>query len=250
MRYKTGRNPSPAPPRLWFWNYLFEAKLPAVPPTFGHHNLFAPSAWGMLANDQAGDCVIAGSMHAVMLFNKVAGHRVHFTAADAIDDYSALTGYNPDDASTDVGTDMVAAADYWRKTGFRDNRNVRHKIVAYLHVDPKNLDHVDAACYLFGAVGLGIAVGPAEQNEFEHARPWLAPGYGSTGGHYVPMVGKDAQYRKIVTWGRLQDVGEDWLNSQLSEVVAVVSEEALTSGKSSEGFDMAALQADLQALKA
>jgi hypothetical protein len=250
MRYKTGRNPSPKPPKLWFWDYLLEAKLPPVPTTFGHQNLYAPRGWGMLANDRVGNCAIAGPDHCVMVFNKIAGRRVHFTAADAIDDYSAITGYNPDDPSTDTGADMVQVADYWRKTGLRDNRNNRHKIVAYLHVDPTNLAHVDAACYLFEAVGLGIQVGSAEENEFMHARPWVTPGSDSNGGHYVPMIGKDADYRKVVTWGGLQDVGEDWLGTQLTEVVAMVSEEALISGKSAEGFDMAALQADLQALKA
>lgn len=248
MKYKTGLRPSPHPPKLRFADYFVGAALPAVPATFGHYNSYPPRGWNLLGNDQVGDCTCAGAGHCVMLWNKIAGHTVTITTADTLDDYSAITGYDPNDPSTDQGADIVQVAKYWQQTGFRDDVNRRHKIAAYLEVNPKNLSHVDAACYLFGAVGLGILVGDTEEREFDSGTAWEKPGSDSTEGHYVPMVGKTAFSRQVVTWGGLQSVGEDWLKSQLNEVVAMVSQEALINGKSAEGFDFAALSADLEAL--
>lgn len=241
MIFKTGLNPAPEPPRLEFKEYFLPLQLPPIPATFGHYGLIDAESWGMLANDRVGDCTVAGAMHCSMLWNKMTGTHVVFTDLDARDDYFAITG------GGDTGVDIVQQASYWKKTGFRDNHNRRHKIGAYLQIDATRLDHIDAAVYLFGAVGFGVAVGDREEQEFLHHQPWTSPGP-VDGYHYVPMVGKDPDWRKVVTWGGLQDVGEGWLDAQLKEVVAMVSAEALVGGKSMEGFDMEALLADLEAL--
>lgn len=237
MKYKTGLLSGP-PPMLRFGDYLKPA-LPPIPDAFGHQGLIGPKDWGMLLNDTYGDCTVAGAMHCVMLWNKITGRGVHFTNLDAKEDYFTITD------GADDGADMVQVAKYWQKTGFRDSLARRHKIVAYVSVDPI-LSHIDAAAYLFDAVGLGIKVGQKEEDEFEAGEPWLVPGP-VDGLHYVPMIGK-ADYRKIVTWGGLQDVGEDWLESNVDQVVAMISSEALMNGKSSEGFDMTALTTDLHNL--
>src|SRR5690349_9390610 len=106
------------------------SKLPTPPASHGHQDELV--SWGMLANDQVGDCVLAGADHETMLWNKLAGRTVQFTDTTALRDYSAITGYNPDDPSTDQGTDMQVAASYRRKTGVVDVHGTRHKVAAYL----------------------------------------------------------------------------------------------------------------------
>ena len=60
--------------------------------------------WGMLANDQIGDCVIAMMLHSIEDFHLDDGTPVPaFTEQDAISAYSAITGYVPGDPSTDRG---------------------------------------------------------------------------------------------------------------------------------------------------
>lgn len=195
----------------------------------------------MLGNDHLADCTVAGAMHCVMLWNKIAGRDVGFSNLDAQDDYFAMT------RGKDTGVDMITQADYWRKTGFRDMTAQRHQIVAYVQV-PNEPDYIDAACYWFDAVGLGVVVGDSEEWAFIHHLPWSAPGEG-TEYHYVPMVGKNG-YRKVVTWGGLQDIGPKWMESNVKEIVAMISREALLNGKSAEGFDMNALRTNLNELTA
>ena len=69
--------------------------------------------WGMLANDQIGDCVIAMMLHSIEDFHLDAGTAVPaFSDQDAIHLYSAITGYNPNDPSSDQGTNENTAMRY------------------------------------------------------------------------------------------------------------------------------------------
>jgi hypothetical protein len=243
MKYKTGLLPSPEPPKLAFKTYLLPHLLPPIPPTFGHQYLYPRRGWGMLGNNVLGDCTVAGSMHAVMLWRSVIKKPVRFTTLDAKEDYFAITG------GVDSGADMVAVAKYWQSIGFRDSKANRHKILAYMQTDPANLEHADAACFLFDAVGLGIEVGEAEMNDFSQGRPWDDPNTSVDGYHYVPYVGKDFDYRYVVTWGGIQPVTERWYKAKVNEVVPILSDEdLLADGKSEDGFDMDALMADLEAV--
>ena len=45
---------------LLFAKYAKPANLPTPPAHFGHETLFPPKAWGMLGNDEWGDCALAG----------------------------------------------------------------------------------------------------------------------------------------------------------------------------------------------
>lgn len=249
QKYRCGLVPSPVAPGLRFSTYLMAATLPSIPDTFGHQNLFPRVGYGMLGNDRVGDCTVAGAMHAVMLWNKIAGRNVNFTTLDAIDDYSAISGYRPGDPSTDNGADMVAVAKYWRQTGIRDNTATRHRITAYLGVNVSLLDHVYAAAYLFDAVGLGVNITSSCEDQFDRGEPWSVVHSDSVEGmHFVPLISKSAAGLGVVTWGAFQLITEEWLRANLVEVVAYLSEESLTNGKSAEGLDLSALQGDLEAV--
>lgn len=246
--FKLGLKFSPEPPLLRFGDYLKEAQLPAVPATFGHANLIGRKAWGMLGNDETGDCTIAGPMHAIMLWKAIAKSLVMFSVADALDDYSAACGYISGEPDTDQGGDMVSVASYWRQTGMRDTANTRHKITAYLQADASNLGHIDLAAYLFDAVGLGVELPRSAEQQFMDGQPWsVVDNDPLEGGHYIPYVQKIAgNIRQVVTWGGLQDVTEAWLRKYLREVVVYLSPEYLVDGKSPLGFDASALLDDLE----
>ena len=248
-KYRCGLNPSAAPPKLRFGAYFNAATIPPTPTIFGHQYIIGPTSWGMLRNDSLSDCTIAGPMHVSMLWNKIAGNSVVFTDLDATDDYSAACGYVPGDPSTDNGGDMVSVAEYWRNVGMRDSTDTRHKIAAYLQIDVGNLAHVYAAAYLFGAVGLGVKLPQSAEAQFDVGEPWtVVPNDEAIDYHYVPLVGRTAQYSQVVTWGKLQDVSTPWLAAYLTEAVAVISLEDMINQKSPEGFAYADLANDLAAL--
>lgn len=232
-------------PKLRFSAYLNTTQLPTVPQVFGHYGLIPASDWGMLGNDQVGDCAIAGIDHIEMLWNAEAKKQVTFTTKDALNEYSAITGYIPGDPSTDQGTDIVTAAQYWQSTGIADNNGVVHKIASFLQVDTP--DHAITAAYLFGACGLGIQLTDEAQAQFMNGQPWDV---GTLSGdyHFVPLVGRDDKYLYVVTWGAVQAMTPAFFKQVCYESVAYLSDEMLTAGKSPDGFDLAQLQTDLEAL--
>jgi hypothetical protein len=234
------------------------ASLPTAPAVFGHYDLIGQA--GMLGNDQYGDCVFAGGDHETMLWTAIGGSKVTFTDSAALSDYSAVTGFNPNDPNSDQGTDMEEAAKYRRKTGLVDGRGRRHTIDAYLELpgvsarganNPATLlPAIASSAYVFGAIGIGIEFPESAMQQFNAGQPWsIVKGSPIQGGHYVPLVGRRANGNYVViTWGELQEVTPAFLTEYVDEAIAYVSIEQLKNGKNLEGFDLSTLQADLAAL--
>jgi hypothetical protein len=157
----------------------------------------------------------------------------------------------PPDPNTDQGTDMQVAASYRRKTGVLDARGKRHKVLAYLALAPGNPDQLALGIYLFGAIGIGIKFPNTAMDQFNAGKPWdVANSAKIEGGHYIPGVGRDAKGNfVVVTWGKMQLMTPRFFKKYCDEVVAYVSDEALLAGgKTLDGFNLAELQADLNAL--
>src|SRR6185369_13523516 len=57
--------------------------------------------WGMMGNDLVGDCVIADDAHYHMLRTANTGTIEIPTTQQVLDQYSAVTGYNPNNPATD-----------------------------------------------------------------------------------------------------------------------------------------------------
>lgn len=225
-----------------------KATLPTVPGSFGHEKGFQ---WGMLGNDRYGDCVFAGGAHEQMLFAGEGGHAaVGFTDQKVLADYGAVTGFDPHTGAGDNGTNVRDAMKYRQKTGLADVANRRHKIAAYLSIDAGNMQHILLAAYLFGACGIGIEFPQSAMDQFNAGDPWkVVSGSQIDGGHYIPVVAKRGSYVDVVTWGKTQRCTQDFIKRYCDEAWAIVSPEILNAaGKSPEGFDLAALRADLAAL--
>lgn len=231
---------------LEFRRYRTGAPLPKHPATFGHEGLI--KSWEMLGNDQFGDCVWAGAAHETMLWNAMAGRTVTFTREGVLSDYAACTGFDPKTGRNDNGTDMRAAMKYRQKVGVVDADGKRHKIGAYLWIQPGNFEHFLEAVWLFGACPIGIQVPQSAMDQFNRNQPWsVVAGSPIEGGHYIPAVA-DRTYPEVVTWAKIQPMTKAFYLKYCDTACAIISEEMLTNGKSLEGFDLAALQADLKAL--
>lgn len=229
--------------------YLDTSKLPTVPAVFGHQGLLGNNI-GMLGNDQYGDCVWAGAGHETMLWTDLGGHPATFTDRSVLSDYARVTGFDPNDPSTDRGTDMEQAAKFRRKTGVIDHAGHRHQVAAYLAIDAGDVDSIATAAYLFGAVGIGIEFPGSAMDQFNAGEPWsVVKGAEVEGGHYVPIVGRlENGNLDAITWGRLQEVEPAFLEKYNDEVIVYLSHEFLTHGKSPEFLDADQLLADLRAL--
>jgi hypothetical protein len=251
LQFKLGKKPArPGAVKFKLASYLIKPQLPTPPKVFGHQALIGAN-WQMLGNDRYGDCVWAGAAHETMLWNKEAKRVIPFDNAHVLKDYSAVTGFDPNDPNTDQGTDMQEAASYRRKTGVRDKHGKRHKVIAYLALKIGDPDQLALAMYLFGATGIGIRFPNTAMDQFNAGKPWdVAKNAKIEGGHYIPGLGRDAKGNIIVvTWGKIQLMTPRFYKKYCDEVVAYVSSEALDAGgKSLEGFNLAQLRSDLNAL--
>lgn len=250
MNFKFGRQPFIKDERdLHYRNYRATA-LPPIPVSFGHQGLIAD--WGMLGNDSVGDCTCAGADHGIMLWTAEGSNQAAtFTAANTISDYSAITGYNPNDPNSDQGAQIRNVLSYQLKTGMIDASGKRHKIGAYLQIDQTNLNEVLEAAYLFSVVEIGINFPDSAMTQFNQGQPWtVVPGATIEGGHDVPIVGYDGTDLYVVTWGKLQKMSPDFFATYCEEAWVKLSPEFLNGqGVSPEGFNLAQLQADLAAIR-
>jgi hypothetical protein len=247
---KLGKKPArPGAVKFKLAKYLNKIELPEPPRVFGDQDLIGPD-WGMFANDKYNDCVWAGAAHETMLWNKEANRTVHFSDENVLSDYSKVTGFSPNDPSSDISTDAQVAASYRRKTGVIDSNGKRHKIAAYLALTPGDTKQLSLAMYLFGAVGIGLKLPESAKLQYFNGKPWtIVKGPDPNLGHYVTGLGRDKDRNIIVvTWGKLQRMTPGFYRKYCDEVVAYISEEALTNGETRNGLRLDQLKADLAAL--
>lgn len=248
---KLGKRPARHAISFRFGDFFNAARLPAPPLRFGHYQQI--SSWGMLANDQYGDCVWAGAAHETMVWSLEGGRQMsRFIPRNVLSDYSTATGFDPARPETDQGTDMKEAAAYRKRTGVVDASGMRHKIDAYVALKVGNVDQLMLATYLLGAAGVGLQMSQQAMDAFDDAEPWdVMPKPDVVGGHYVPCVGRNSKGNLlVVTWGRLHAMTPAFYERFSDEAVAYVSLEVLNEKNlSPEGFDAAGLHSALAALQ-
>jgi hypothetical protein len=248
---RLGKKPATHDPQdLLFTKYVDAAQMPPAPAEFGHEKLFPPKGWGMLGNDEWGDCAWAGPAHETMLLSTEGGHPATFTTTGVLSDYAAGTGFDPKAGPpgsnpTDQGSNVREVLSYRRKTGIVDAAQKRHKIGAFVKLEPKNLAQIYQAMYLFQAVGIGIEFPGSAMEQFREGKPWsVVPGAQIEGGHYVCCVAKH-QNIDIVTWGALQQMTVEFFEKYCDEAWAYLSTEDLQKEKDPEGFNLSQLKKDL-----
>lgn len=210
-----------------------------------------PIEWGMLGNDTVGDCTIAAALHMITGWQAVANAGPQlwvYSNAEALTLYSAITGYNPADPSTDQGAVELDVLNYWRDTGM-----LSHKIAGYVTLDVGNIDQIKAACYVFGGVYLGFSV-PSYIMNVPSGGSWSArPGVDTSieGGHAIYIAGYGKDGARCVSWGTTYTFDWQFWSEYVDEAYGIVSQDWIRhSGTSPSGLSMTALIADLQGVKA
>ncbi len=230
--------------------YVDMSKLPHIPDRFGHEDLV--QNWQMLGNDRAGSCVWSGAAHETILWTREGDPATAvFDDASVLSDYSATTGYKESDPNTDQGTDLHSAMKYRRNVGVLDANGKRHKIAAYVWLEPGNIQHLLAATYLFGAVGIGIQFPNSAMDQYNSGSPWSVVGGSSiVGGHYIPVIANRSNLI-VVTWGKTQEMTQGFYQRFCDEAVAMLSFESLISTgplNTIDGINISELVKDLDLL--
>lgn len=231
--------------KLKLRDYLEPTNLPTLPTRFGNLKAWTTWQWGMLGNDTAGCCVYSGFGHQCMAWGGMLGNMdVSFTTAQILGPGGyGETGYVVGDDSTDNGTDMVQACQWWKDKGF-----LGHTIKGFAQVAPAS---IPLAAFIFGSVGMGIVVQQAQMDQFDHAEPWdVVKDSPELGGHYVPVIGRNAAGNLLcVTWGRVQAVTPAFVEAQCDEAVVQLSADWLDAQQQSpRGLKLADMMDDMNTM--
>jgi hypothetical protein len=251
-KLKLGKSVARHDPRtLLLASYLTPA-LPAPPATLNIATKV--TAWGMMANDQIGDCTCAAAGHLIMEWTANAGKAmVTPTDEEIIAAYSAITGYNPTTGANDNGANEIDVLNYWRQTGIANDT-----IGAYVALEPANHTHIMDSVFIFEGCYIGLQLPNSAQAQTQNNQPWSVPPGGPTGdgapgswgGHAVPVVAYDQRSVTVVTWGALQIMTWSFWEAYCDEAYAILSTDYINGAKQApQGFSMDQLQADLADLK-
>lgn len=238
--FKLGKNPARHDARTFAYaRYRTGLVTPPAQAHWGHGLSFA-----MLANDKYGDCVEAGFSHMVQIWGDRAGKPFVPDDTEVIDAYTAITGFNPNDPSTDQGTDMLTAVKYWKATGMAGQM-----VSAYATVNPLNRDQVSESIAWYGGLYIGMQLPKSAQSQV--GKVWAVgtgpdAAAGSWGGHCVPLCGYDAKSLWCVTWGALQELTWDFLATYCDEAFVLLAQEwVAASGEAPCNLAWGQLMADL-----
>lgn len=200
--------------------------------------------WGMMANDRLGDCTCAAAGHVILLDTSARGTPMVISDSDIIGAYEKVGGYIPGDESTDNGAVELDVLNHWRKAGIGG-----HKILAFVSINPKDLNQVRHAIFLFGSVYAGVSLPITAQGQDVWAEAGLPIGDakpGSWGGHAVPLIAYDRSRFACVTWGDVKWMTQSWWQTYAEEAYAIISEDWVPpSGVAPNSFNLDQLKADL-----
>ena len=207
-------------------------------------------SWPMLRNDELGDCTAAAAGHLIHAWSANNGAPVVLSDQQVVDAYSAITGYDPSDPSTDQGAVELDVLNYWKRTGIAG-----HKIAGYVALSPRNREHIALSIDLLGGCYLGVALPVSAQTQ----EVWDVPEGGAVGDgapaswglHAVPALNYGPAGITIVTWGQLKTLTWSFFDAYVDEAYGVLSAADWAQGGTKtapSGFNLAQLQEDLRAI--
>jgi hypothetical protein len=255
--YRTGKLPKHTDQRTLQLATYLTPQAPAPPAAVDNGTAVeAIEPWHMLGNDTTGDCAFAAQAHADMLWVANSGRtRLPISTKQCLGAYSAVTGYDPTAGGpganpTDRGTTLLAALNYWRKTGIDDQ-----KIAVFAEVQLADEVRVRQAIDLFGCVYIGVQL-PDVVLPTSATLPfpaWTVTPDGTPAhapnpenGHAVIYCGYDSEGPTVVTWGATVAASWAFHAAYCDEAYAMVARGYFAAGRDPKGLDIAQLEHDLR----
>ena len=252
---KLGRTPRTYDPRVPHMSALLAGKPPAPPPAAVDHTRGMPGNFGMMLNDRLGDCTCAAYYHARQVWTYNADKK-ELTEPDADVEqlYVQACGYNPKTPGEGPGGNEQHVLSYLMRTGAPTGPQgqTREKILAFVEVDPRNLDDVKRTIADCGVAYIGFNV---PQNIMpqggEPPGTWKVDRAAKiVGGHAVALPGYDASGAKVISWGQVYTMTWEFFTTYVDEVYAIADPAWITAKHTTPGgLTLAELETQMQALK-
>jgi len=237
--FKLGKLPALIPGALRDLTYYTAGPLPQAPPSVAVPMV---ADWGMLGNENYGDCGPAGAIHGFMAAAADTYQTETFPTADQVVSY-----YLQYTSGQDTGVVLSDFLGYVKQNGFYG-----HCVDAYAPVSVSDVNTlrftIDA--YDFAYVGLTVSEGMMSAAQGEPPWTWtLEEAQGaSIGGHCIILAGYDSNWLYGITWGNVVKIAYPAWNQMGDEAWALISGELTRAGTDGHGVNLPALQADLNRL--
>ncbi len=250
--HKFGRVARTFDPRVPHLSALVAGKTLPAPPVSTDYTRGMPPDFGMMLNDNLGDCTCAAFYHALQVwtFNTLKNETTE-PDLDIRQLYVDACGYNPNVAGPGPGGNEQHVLTFLLKRGapVGNTGQQRHKIAAFVEVDHRNTDDVKRTIDDCGVAYIGF---PVPENVSYDNRTWdYDPQAPMTNeGHAVVLAGYDANAATAISWGRTYKVTWSFVTNIVDEVYAIADQSWIENTKKSPaGMTLAQLEAQMQALK-
>jgi hypothetical protein len=217
-----------------------------------------PADLGMLLNDKLLNCTCAAFYHALQVWSfnatgKSAADMVTVSDANVTQLYRLACGYDPKRPGEGPGGKGQHVLKYLLNHGAPIGQRRRNKILAYIEVDPRQIDDVKRAIDDCGLVYVGFHVpnflGP--QNP-DLPKVWdVDPANRKIiGGHAVVLPGYDEHTVDVISWGRFYKMTWKFFRKYVDEVYAIADRAWIAAtSKTPAGLTLAELKMQMQALR-
>lgn len=197
--------------------------------------------WGMMGNDELGDCVFAMCAHGEQVVTQNTGSIVTVADSKVVEYYSQWGGYVIGNPATDNGAQELDVLNHWRKEGFDG-----HQLLAFVSVNPRDTKTVMQAITLFRGICIGLALPLSAQGQAVWDVAYGPAGqWGSWGGHAVYVLGYNKIGPVCITWGGLKQMTWAFFLMYCDEAYALLLKDVLGAFYIEDALDMDAMNQDL-----
>ena len=256
--FKLGRLARTYDPRIPHLSALLAGQAPTTAPPSTDWTAGMPANLGMMLNDTLGDCTCAAVYHALQVwsFNARAGDIDTEPDSDVEKLYVDACGYKPSAGGEGPGGNEQHVLTYLLKSGAPTGPagQTRHKIKAFVEVDPRNVNDVKQTIFDCGVAYIGFNV-----PQFLMPPPPASPpavwdvqttDTNSIGGHAVVLAGYDAVGARVISWGQYYTMTWAFFAQYVDEVYAIADAGWIgAKGTSPAGLSLAALEAQMKGLQ-
>jgi hypothetical protein len=250
MKHKFGRKPRHFDPRIQKLKALF-TKLPTPPASVDWTK--GLTQFGMMLNDQLGDCTCAAVYHAKQIWSVNTGVENTQPDSEVLALYEKACGYVPGNEDTDQGGVEQDVLYYLYKNGMPLSGGTVDKILAYVEINQTQLPEVKLTISEFGVAYIGIQVPASIYDQNNNVLPvwdYTDPKSQILGGHAVVLVGYDSTAFTFISWGQLYKMTWAFFQNYCQEAYAIADRSWFNSGnKSPLGLTLSQLESVMRAMK-
>lgn len=253
--FRLGRLHRTYDPRVPHMSTLLAGRTLAAPPAAVDYTKGMPSNLGMMLNDTLGDCTCAAYYHALQVWSFNAGGKIQTQPDQDVEDlYILACGYNPRVGGEGPGGNEQHVLTYLLQTGapYGPKAQSKHKIAAFVEVDPRNTNDVKQTIVDCGVAYIGFNV-PQFLMPPNSPPPavWDVQNTGTNiiGGHAVVLAGYTAQGARVISWGQYYTMTWAFFAQYVDEVYALADPTWIEKkGTSPGGLSLAELEVQMKAL--